>query len=140
MNLNLELLSKNMKLLRVMHGLSQEALAEKINISRSTYTAYERCLKAPNLQVLDSLAALYDIGFDTLVFRDLSRGIFYRIYLCDDDKSVKKLLSEYESLTLASRNLIMEKILTLLEREEIFYSEYKKLPVNQDKSKKPYKR
>lgn len=128
MELDLEILSRNMKLLRIMHGMSQETLAAEINISRTTYTSYERCSKTPSLQALDSLAALYNIGFDTLVFCDLSRGLLYRIYLTDEGNNLDKLLADYENLTVSSRNLIMERMETLLEREKVFYSEYAKLP------------
>lgn len=124
MSVDLNLLSRNMKLLRIMNGFSQEELASRIYISRTTYTAYENCHKTPSLQTLDSLAALYNIGFDTLVFQDLSLRPLNNMYLNNQEPDLGRLLTEYEQLTISSRKLIMERMNTLLEREEIFYTHY----------------
>ena len=124
MKLNLKLLSSNLKRLRITHGFSQEELAEALYITRTTYTDYEKCTRSPDLQTLDALAAIYNISLDTLVFRDLSQGPLYRIYLHEDHRKLCILLSEYENLTMSSRSVIMERMNTLLEREEIFYSQY----------------
>ena len=40
MKIDLELLSRNIKLLRTIHGISQEELSDDICITRSTYSAY----------------------------------------------------------------------------------------------------
>ena len=41
MGLNLDILSRNLKLLRTANGMSQEELADKIYLTRSTYSTYE---------------------------------------------------------------------------------------------------
>lgn len=124
MKINLELLSRNIKLLRTIHGISQEELSDDICITRSTYSAYETGAKIPDLQTIDALAAIYDIGFESLVNHDLSRGLLNRIYLSSSDRQLAALLNNYESLSVASKNVVTERLDILLERESVFYNEY----------------
>lgn len=122
--LNLKLLSRNLKLLRITNGLSQEKLAEMLYITRTSYTDYENCTRSPDLQTLDALSRIYSINLDALVFCDLSQGPLYQIYLNEDHRKLSVLISEYENLSISSKSLVMERMNTLLEREEIFYSQY----------------
>lgn len=124
MKIDLELLSRNIKLLRTIHGISQEELSDDICITRSTYSAYETGAKIPDLQTIDALSAIYDIGFESLVNHDLSRGLLNRIYLSSSDRQLAALLNNYESLSVASKNVVTERLDILLERESVFYNEY----------------
>ena len=128
MKIDLELLSRNIKLLRTIHGISQEELSDDICITRSTYSAYETGAKIPDLQTIDALAAIYDIGFESLVNHDLSRGLLNRIYLSSSDRQLAALLNNYESLSVASKNVVTERLDILLERESVFYNEYTRVP------------
>ena len=122
--MNLEVLCKNLKLLRTVHGMNQDELAAKIYITRSTYSAYETGSKFPDIQTLDALAAIYNIGFESLVNHDLSKGLLSRIYFDSEDRQLAELLNDYESLSVASKNVIMERLDVLLEREAVFYQEF----------------
>ena len=118
-------LRNNMRLLRITRGISQEDLAMEIHIARSTYSTYETGGKIPDLQTIDALSYLYDISFDSLVNHDLSKGLLQQVYLnLADDGELARILNDYQSLSIASKNIILEKIDTLLERESIFYGEY----------------
>ena len=39
-------------------------------------------------------------------------------------RGLARILNDYQSLSVASKNLVMERIDTLLEREEVFFTEY----------------
>ncbi len=123
MIMDLEMISRNLKLLRTIHGISQETLAATICITRSTYSAYETGAKIPDLQTLDALSAIYDIGFESLVNHDLSKGILNRIYF-GSEPQLAEILNSYESLSIAAKNIVKERLDILLERESIFYDEY----------------
>ncbi|MBC8567982.1 helix-turn-helix transcriptional regulator [Mogibacterium sp. NSJ-24] len=104
--------------------MNQDELAAKIYITRSTYSAYETGSKVPDIQTLDALAAIYNIGFESLVNHDLSKGLLSRIYFDSEDRQLAELLNDYESLSVASKNVIMERLDVLLEREAVFYQEF----------------
>ncbi|HIU26567.1 MAG TPA: helix-turn-helix transcriptional regulator [Candidatus Copromorpha excrementigallinarum] len=124
MKSKLKTLSSNIKLLRSLKSISQDEMASTIHLARSTYSTYETGAKVPDLQTIDALSALYGINFEDLVNRDLSRGILNRIYFDRENTALADILNDYQSLSTASKNLVMERIDTLLEREEIFFSEY----------------
>lgn len=123
MAVSLEILNKNMRLLRTSKGISQEELAAVIHLARTTYSAYETGVKTPDLQTLDALAALYDISFDSLVNHDLSEGLLNRIYFINDNEEMIDLLNAYQSLSVSSKFLIAQRLDVLLEKEDSLYRE-----------------
>lgn len=124
MKIDTEILSNNIKHLRIQKGWSQEDLAADIHIARSTYSTYETGAKVPDLQTIDALAAKFDIGFEGLVSYDLRDGLVSRIYLEQDNEDLVKLLNDYQNLSAASKNLVVENLRILLEREYVFYQSY----------------
>lgn len=53
--------------MRRAHGLSQEELAEKLNISRQAISKWERAESSPDTDNLIALAALYGVSLDVLL-------------------------------------------------------------------------
>ena len=115
--------AKNLKLLRTMRGISQDELSAAIYTARTTYASYENGTKVPSLPCIDAIASFYDIGLESLVNHDLSTGLLSRIYFEDENKQLAELVNEYESLSIASKNIVAERLDVLLERESVFYGE-----------------
>ena len=134
MKAKLKTLSKNLKLLRTMNNISQDDLAAEIHLARSTYSTYETGVKVPDLQTIDALSAIYNIGFDSLVNNDLSEGLMHKIYFEKENKELAEVMNDYQSLSIASKKIIMERIDVILEREAIFYSEYAR-PLHKERYK-----
>lgn len=67
--MNLEIANKLYEL-RKKNGLSQEALAEKLGISRQSISKWERAESSPDTDNLISLAKLYNISLDELLLND----------------------------------------------------------------------
>lgn len=67
-----DIISENLKLLRRRHGLTQDAVAEKIGYSRNQYAAWEAGRSVPRLEGLLNLAELYHCTVDNLI-RDRSQ-------------------------------------------------------------------
>lgn len=61
------MLSKNLRRLRHMHGLSQEQVAERAGVSRQAVAKWERGDSTPDLSSCQALAALYNVTLDDLV-------------------------------------------------------------------------
>lgn len=53
--------------LRKALGFTQKQVADFLNISRTTYTQYERGSSAPNLETLDKLSELFHVTIDYLL-------------------------------------------------------------------------
>lgn len=61
-------LSENLKKLRIANGLSQQDLAEKIFVNRSTVARWENETRLPDAFMLTRLAKLFDTDINTLMF------------------------------------------------------------------------
>jgi len=62
-------MAKNkLKVLRAMHDLTQEQLAEKIGVSRQTVIAIEKNKYNPSLPLAYKLARLFDVTIEEIFF------------------------------------------------------------------------
>ena len=58
--------NRNLSELRVMRGLSQKDMAEKIGVARSTYTLYEKGAREPNISKIIKIAEVLQVSTDEL--------------------------------------------------------------------------
>lgn len=63
------LIGKNLKELRLAEGLTQQQLADKLNICRVNYTRYETDAARPDYETLIAIADFYHITLDELFDR-----------------------------------------------------------------------
>lgn len=69
------MISERLLRLRKEKGLSQEALAQAINVSRQSISNFESGISLPNLNNLTQLARFYNLTLDQLVYgNDCSKG------------------------------------------------------------------
>ena len=59
-------LGEKIKELRKKNGWSQKKLAEKLKISDATICKYESCAITPTLEILKSLAVIFNVSMDEL--------------------------------------------------------------------------
>ena len=64
---NFGMLAKNIKYLRKKNGISQQELADALDVPRTTLGDYERGKTEPNIATLISLAECFDITLDALL-------------------------------------------------------------------------
>ena len=57
----------NLIALRKLHNMSQEELAEQINVSRQTLSKYETGESVPDIEKCRALAKVFDVSIDDLV-------------------------------------------------------------------------
>lgn len=60
-------LGERLRFLRKGKHLSQDKLSKKIQISRQSYSAYERNVRTPNYQTLCKLTEIFDVSLDFLL-------------------------------------------------------------------------
>lgn len=58
---------KNLRQLRMDRGLSQQALAEKFNLTQQSIYKYENGLAEPDIETLKNFAAFFGISVDCLI-------------------------------------------------------------------------
>lgn len=57
----------NLKKLRLDKGLSQQALADKLEISQQSIYKYENQITEPNIDMLKHMAGFFDVSVDYLI-------------------------------------------------------------------------
>ncbi|MEN9743230.1 MAG: hypothetical protein RLZZ65_1035 [Bacteroidota bacterium] len=65
-------IAKNLKIIRKRKGLSQEEMAQKLQLNRSTYSGYENEVAQPSLEVLLQIAQSEQISLEALLTKDFS--------------------------------------------------------------------
>lgn len=60
-------LAANLKYLRAARKLSQEQMADRLEVKRSSYSGYETGVSEPNLETLQRMQAIHNVGLDVLI-------------------------------------------------------------------------
>ncbi|MGB0840311.1 MAG: helix-turn-helix domain-containing protein [Chitinophagales bacterium] len=68
----------NLKFLRTLSGLSQEQLAEKVELNRGNITSYERGVAKPNIEALKRITEFFNVDLINFIKRDVSQNITER--------------------------------------------------------------
>ncbi|SHE36065.1 Helix-turn-helix [Caldanaerobius fijiensis DSM 17918] len=66
---------KTLKKLRKSHNMTQDELAEMLNLSRSAISLYETGRREPDYTVLTKLADIFDVSVDFLLGRNVKYGV-----------------------------------------------------------------
>lgn len=67
-------LGEYLRYLRTEHGYTQQDIADKLGIHRSTYTYYENGKTEPNLDIVKKLTEIYNIPADDIIMNNKSRS------------------------------------------------------------------
>ncbi|MFI3171405.1 MAG: helix-turn-helix transcriptional regulator [Eubacteriales bacterium] len=100
------------KHLRMARGLTQVAIAEKLNISRSTIGMYETGAREPDFETLEAIADFFNVDIDYLLGRTDKTTVIpetvSNYYLDDDTREMAQFMldnPEYKVLFDASRKV-----------------------------------
>lgn len=113
-------IASNIRLLRCINGLNQDQVAEKLNMSRSSYSSLEGGCRTPDIITLYEISQLYDISLDYLLSFDIAQHVLSLIKRSDSKTSAHTFLENYLSLSRAGRQYIREKIKQLAARDKNF--------------------
>lgn len=70
------MINMNIKTLRIQHQLTQEQVAERLNVSRQVIVKWEKGESTPDIQYCMELAKLYNVTLDNLVnFNEQGNGL-----------------------------------------------------------------
>lgn len=96
------MLSKNLKILRKRKGLTQENVAESLNIVRQTISKWEKGVSVPDVDMLVKLAELLEVSVSELIGTNIA-----------DEKNEDAIAVELAGIVeqLASKNRRSKKLL-----------------------------
>ena len=115
-----KLIAKNLRLLRSIRGLSQEKVADLLNMSRSCYSALENGSKIPDFMTVYTLSRFYDVSLDYLLAFDISDHLLSLIRSERINLDSFAFLDNYMWLSYGARWQIRDRICELLEEERSF--------------------
>jgi len=81
-----------LKSLREKCGLSQKEVADRLDLTRATISAYERNTKAPRLDVLVGLATLYHSSVDYILGLEHRTNVYIDDLEIGQQKTVEKII------------------------------------------------
>lgn len=92
------MLGSRIKSLRQSHDMTQEQLADSLNVSRQSITGYENDGVEPSLSVLVKIADIFNVSLDYLLARTEEK---YNLNLLDQDtkdflRKVIELSNDYK--------------------------------------------
>ena len=102
-------ISKNIKFLRKASGLNQTDLGEKVGKTKEAISTYERGKNEPSIEIVFSLARLFDVAVEDLVLRDIEKD--------GTSGNPAPQSNEVDDDALMKINKLLEKRVITLERE-----------------------
>ncbi|QKS72378.1 helix-turn-helix transcriptional regulator [Paenalkalicoccus suaedae] len=91
---------ESLRTLRLRHGLKQEELAQKLNISKSSISMYEKDRREPSLELLREIALFFDVSVDELLGVKRPKGQQADLKFEDADLSPEEVTYLRETLEL----------------------------------------
>ena len=105
------------KYLRIQSGLTQQEMADKLKISRSSIGMYENGEREPSFELLENIADYFNVDMNYLLGKkELSENIPQGYYLNEDSREMAQFMfenPEYRVLFDASRKISKEDIETV---------------------------
>lgn len=93
-----DLIAQTLKILRNGKRLTQQEVAEKLDIQTQTYATYERGRNEPPAEILVRLSYLYDVPVDIIVQRD---------NMFKDKESIKKEIAMFDDVLEEMRSKVL---------------------------------
>lgn len=87
----MKIFGERLRTLRTKHGLTQQALADKLCSERSTIAGWELKGKEPDFQFIIDIADIFDVSIDYLFGRDAFIEKSRKMSKLDDEYSLQSL-------------------------------------------------
>lgn len=97
---------ENLKKLRIARGLSQQALADKFNLTQQSIYKYENGLAEPDIETLKSFAVFFGISVDYLIGSSTSSSINDMLTTLSPTEKEIKFLQSFRYLSPEVQNSI----------------------------------
>lgn len=105
-----DFIGRNMQLLRHMHGMSQDAVADRLNISRTSYRYMEAGKRIPTLESACAISDFYGISLELFTAFDISRYMMALLRISSDTSETFKFMEKYLRLSHGAKQQIQSRI------------------------------
>ncbi len=99
---------KNLKILRLTKGLSQQALADILGTSQQSIYKYENHIVEPDLDMLKNMADFFNVSVDYLIGYSSFAHKIEEVQETDLNKDELCLLHKYRSLASSSQKILQQ--------------------------------
>lgn len=114
-------LGLRLKEIRLQRGYTQESLARKINKSKTTISSYETNAQMPPLDVLISIASVYNVSLDYLVGFD-SDLVYSVKHLSNNQREILEDLYREFSMPSSCDGMLSPSQISLLQKIIMLFS------------------
>lgn len=114
-NPNRSLFSLRLIALRKKQRLTQADMAEKLHVSRSTYTCYETGTSTPGLSTLSELATIFHVSTDYLLGGEDDPTPFAALRDSGLSREEGRLIECYRQLTPEKQHALLELVAAMIE-------------------------
>ena len=90
--------SENIKYLRAKKKLSQNQLAVQLRLTRNQINSYENGNAQPSIEVLQKLAAYFEVNIDTLISIHLNKSTFENLVKFEAQKGLEEKTEERDEI------------------------------------------
>lgn len=113
-------ISKNLRLLRYIRGLSQQDAACLLHMSRSCYCQLESGSKLPDLITIYEISRFFDVSLDYLLSFDMTEHLLFLMKRDRNELQAQQFIGKYLKLSHGARKQINTRIAKLMDQEKEF--------------------
>lgn len=113
------MIGRRLKQFRVACGITQEQIAEKLNVNRSTYTKYETGVSEPSIDILSRIVSIFGIDFNSILGEDdMFEGSIYdtKMPMFNLTKDEQDIIIAFRSFSDDEKDLFNDKVSEILKR------------------------
>lgn len=107
------IIAKNIRMLRLLNGYTQDQLCEVLHMSRAAYACLERGGKLLDYETLFTLSKFYNIKLEYIISFDISEQMLALICVNREEISAESFITKYLMLSYRSQHHIRKRITDL---------------------------
>ena len=112
---------RNVRFLRLVHGYSQDKLADQFHMARSTYHAMENGGSPPHFDLASEIADFYNVNLNYLISYDIAAQLLALIQPEREDVNAMIFIEKWLQLSTSGREQITNEINQIYEGEKKYH-------------------
>lgn len=113
-------IADNLRILRILNGLTQEEIAKELGCSRSAYSKLESELKFANFPILYKISLFYNVDLDYIVYFNITAHLLSLVKRTSISIDPLDFVESYSKLSEAAKGDIDRRMQAILQHEKEF--------------------